>query len=458
MGMRRWVLLALTVGMWLGLFVERGTAEGIEVLSQTTESHFPDDLTFTLQVRTDADYIMDAAIYYRVGWADAEQVGKPQPFAPSSDVTITYVWDTSKETVPPFVEVTYHWQVMDSAGNVFDLPVAQTVYEDDTHDWRSLGNEYVIVYWYDRADDFGEMIFQAAVEGYQHVAEITDIIPERPARVVIYNDQDDFCTFYAPRSCERWIGGQTFPGLTVQWGTNSDWLAYDIIPHELAHVFYNEVFQDTWVSVPTWFNEGIAVYNERTDHRAEMEMVKEAAANGELIPLRHMATQASGLAHDGIHLWYAEAYSLVAFIADVYGEDTLGEVILTLADNHPMEETLQMVLGSDLIAFEMEWREWLGYPVDFIPTPIRQPPMTVVPLILPTMPRGQPAVTLTPTLTLTRSSAPSATPILSPSATATPSVPASEGGSGGICPLSAVAMLAAVAWFLTLNNRSTPDC
>jgi len=71
-------------------------------------------------------------------------------------------------------------------------------------------------------------------------------------------------------------------------------------------------------------------------------------------------------------------------------------VILTLADNHPMEETLQLVLGMDLIEFEMGWREWLGYPVDTIPTPMMLAPMTITLIPLPpTVPRGQPAATVT---------------------------------------------------------------
>ncbi len=370
---------------------------GIQVVSQAVESHFPDDLTFTIQVRSDAGDIVDAAVHYQLGWDEAERIGLPEPFTPAAKVTLTHVWDTIGETVPPFTEITYYWHVTDSAGSELVTTPERTEYVDHTHDWQSLGNERVIVYWYDRPADFGETLFEAAVEGYDHVAAVTGVTTERLARIVIYNNHRDFCAFYAPNSCQDWVGGQAFSGLTVQQGTNQEWLTYDVVPHELAHVLYNEVFRDTWVRVPTWFNEGIAVYNERTDHSYEMALVTEAAADGELIPLRHMGTQASGLAHDAIHLWYAETYSLVAFIADAYGEEKLGEVILTLADNHPMEETLQLVLGMDLIEFEMGWREWLGYPVDTIPTPMMLAPVTIIPIPLPpTVPRGQPAATVTP--------------------------------------------------------------
>jgi len=397
----------------------------IQVVSQSVESHFPDDLTFTITARSDAARsdagdIVDAALYYRVGWEKAERVGLPEPFAPSPEVTLTHVWRTGGETVPPFIEISYYWRIVDRAGNDFTTELTWDEYADETHDWQSLSNDQVVVYWYERPAAFGQELFEAAVESYEHVAAITGVVTERPARVVIYNNHDDFCAFFAPRSCQDWIGGQAHAGLTVQWGMNRYWLTHDVIPHELAHVFYNQIFRNTWVRVPTWFNEGLAVYNERTGHRYEKALVEMAAAEGNLIPLRKMGTQASGLAHDSIGLWYAQAYSLVAFIAEVYGEDVLGDVVLTLADNHPMEEALQRTLDMDLIAFEMAWLEWLGYPVDSIPTPIRVPPMTVVPLVLPTAPRGQPAATVTP--------APSPTSTLTPApviASPTPSPPIS---------------------------------
>jgi len=416
----------------------------IQVISQSVKGRFPDELAFTIVVRSDASDIADAALFYQVGWEEAERVGRPDPFTPATEVTLTHVWKTSGETVPPFVEVTYYWRIIDSAGNAFTTAPMCTEYADYTHDWQSQGDERVIVYWYDQPADFGAALFEAAAEGYDRVASVTGITTERPARVVIYNNRRDFCAFYAPHSCQDWVGGQTFDGITVQQGTDRDWLTYEVVPHELAHVFYNEIFRDTWVRVPTWFNEGIAVYNERTDHSREMNLVTEAAAEGELIALRHMGTQASGLAHGDIGLWYAEAYSLVAFIVDVHGEQKLGEVVLTLADNHLMEETLRQVLGMDLIEFEMAWREWLGYPVDMIPTPVAMPPMTIAPIPLPTAPRGRPAATATrapPTPT-------AALPTPTPTGALPTSTPAPVGMplSSPCCLSATVAVLAVLAY------------
>jgi len=382
----------------------------IQVVEQSVESHFPDDLTFHLRVRSDAGEITQATLYMRVGWEDTTRPVIPESFSPAPEVELTAVWSTFAETVPPFVEIAYHWEVTDSTGETLTTEEIHTEYTDTTHDWQRLEDEHVVVFWYDQPPSFGEALFEAAQEAYDHVAHITGITTERPIRVVIYNNQTDFCVFYAPRTCQDWIGGQTFSGITVQWGNNLDWFVYDVVPHELAHVFYGEIFSDTWITIPTWFNEGIAVYNERTDHSQEMALVLDAAERDELVPLRMMSARGGSVVHGEVGAWYAEAYSLVAFLAETYGEETLGELILTLADNVPFEEALARTTGLDMIQFELEWRAWLGYPIESAATPITLPTLEVTPFALPTAPRGQPATTPTPRPQPTDTPAPTSTP------------------------------------------------
>ncbi|HEY76661.1 MAG TPA: hypothetical protein G4O00_10865 [Thermoflexia bacterium] len=420
MGRSLLVSILILVGLLHPLPVAAAPRAGIQVLDQSAESHFPDQFVFRLRARSSGGEITSATLYLQVGWEKATRLIPVEPFSPAPEVEITAVWRTSGETVPPFIEVAYRWEVVDSTGEKLTTEPVYTEYTDATHDWQRLEDEHVIVFWYGRSADFGQALFQAAQEAYDHVSRITGTTTERPIRVVIYNDQDDFCVFYAPRTCEAWVGGQTFAGITVQWGSDLDWFVYDVIPHELAHVFYGEIFRNTWVTIPTWFNEGIAVYNERTDHSQEMEMVREAAEQGELKSLPVM-TRGGGVVHGEVGLWYAVAYSLVAFIADTYGEETLGELILTLADNVPFEEALQQTTGLDMVRLEIEWREWLGYPVESVPTPITLPTMAVTPFALPTAPRGKPAATATPH--------PSPTPTVAPTTT-----PEETPSGGGLCP------------------------
>ena len=379
----------------------------IQVMSQSVESRFPEDLTFSLVVRSGAGEIMKATLYLQVGWEETMRPLASEPFTPAPQVELTAVWNTFAETIPPFVEVAYYWEVRDSTGETLTTKSVRTEYADATHDWQRREDDRVIVFWYDQPASFGEALFQASREAYDHAAHITGAATERAIRVVIYNNQEDFCAFYAPWTCQDWIGGQTFSGITVQWGYDLSWFTESVIPHELAHVFYGEILRDAWLPVPTWFNEGIAIYNERRDHSRDMTLVLDAAEEGKLQTLPVM-TRGGGVAHGEVNLWYAVAYSLVAYLVETYGEETLGELILTLADNTLFEDALVQTMGLDMAQLEMEWRAWLGYPVDSIPTPAPFPTMPDVTIIPPTVPRGQP--TRTPTYTPTPIALPKATP------------------------------------------------
>lgn len=416
----------------------------IQVLSQSVESHFPDDLTFHLLVRSDAGDIVKAELYLQVGWEETITWVVPEPFTPGAEVNLTAVWSTFAQTIPPFIEITYHWQVVDSTGQAFSTEPMLTEYTDATHNWHRLADEHIAVLWYDWPDSVGQALFEASQEAYDHVAHIIGTTTERAIRVVIYNGQEDFCTFYAPRTCQDWIGGQTFSGITVQQGSIRDleWFIDDVIPHELAHVFYGEIFRDTWIHIPTWFNEGIAVYNERHDHAWEMTLVLEAAKEGKLKSLPVM-TRGWGVSHGEVHLWYSIAYSLVTYLAETYEEETLGELILTVADNVPFEDALTQTTGLDMTQLEIEWRAWLGYPVDSVPTPVPFPTMPLVTIVPATIPRGRATDTSLPTISSTRTLLPADTP------TAAPTVPSEGTPSGRPClGLGVVAVVSLVGWRL----------
>lgn len=393
----------------------------IQVLSQSVESHFPDDLTFHLLVRSDAGDIVKAELYLQVGWDETTTWVIPESFIQGAEVNLSAVWDTFSQTIPPFTEITYHWQVTDSTGQVLSTEPIRTEYTDATHDWLRLEDEHNVVLWYDWPLSVGQVLFEASQEAYDHVTQVTGITTERPIRVVIYGSQEDFCAFFAPRTCQDWIGGQTSSGLTVQWGSIQDlaWFTDDVIPHELAHVFYGEIFRDTWMPFPTWFNEGIAVFNERHDHTREMTLVLEAAKDGKLKTLPVM-TRSGGVAQGEVHLWYSIAYSLVVYLAETFGEETLGDLIFNVADNVPFEDALILTTGLDMTQLEIEWRNWLGYPVDSVPTSVPFPTMPLVTLVPPSISRLQATDTPIPATSPIHTLLPTDTPTTTPTHTSQP--------------------------------------
>src|SRR5262245_2844119 len=201
---------------------QRIKADGpIKILQTSTESKFRQSFTFRATVSSSAGKITAVRVILRVLGVDSNTVFKVKDFTSASQVDIEYVWDTRNETTPPWQVMFYSWEVFDDAGNVYRSDPIKTEIKDETRDWQSLGDSKVTVFWHDKPQTYGKDILQAAQQGFDHVSKATGYTPDEELRVVIFNSQADFCTFWAKGGCLSWYGGITLTAITLQWGVNN---------------------------------------------------------------------------------------------------------------------------------------------------------------------------------------------------------------------------------------------
>jgi hypothetical protein len=130
-----------------------------------------------------------------------------------------------------------------------------------------------------------------------------------------------------------------------------------VIQHELVHVFMTSKIgrvtkdhrQNTDMSPPLWFSEGLAEYWSTTwDTQAEM-VLRDAVLNNYVVPLRDMDRIY------GSFLMYKEGQEILDFISRKYGN----EKILLLMENFwkakSFEDDFRMTLGKDYKEFDQAW-------------------------------------------------------------------------------------------------------
>lgn len=373
---------------------ERQTA--IQVIDQSYESKFREALIFRIHARSTAGKIVYARVFWRVRSFESITSHRLENFQASNEVELEYRYSTRFETTPPWQVIFYRWELTDEAGNVLRTPEQKAEYADDTRAWQQKSDGRVAVYWYDRDEEFGEKLLDVARESFDHVAEHTGFTPDDELRVVVYNSQEDFCTFYGPMGCVDWIGGQAFGSLTVGWldeerdadeapgcnaacrerrkATRIAWFFEELVPHELAHAFLNYWMGQRVQALPIWFNEGQAMNNELTGYDDKLIEARDLAARGELERLAFMEARTT-ITRNDVHAvgdWYIQAFSLVAFLYERWGDESLGEIILMVDKGKTFEVAMQTVTGMSLDEYELAWREWLGVmeiPPTFMPTP-----------------------------------------------------------------------------------------
>jgi hypothetical protein len=349
--------------------------EPIVVLSQSTESVFRKSLTFNIKVKSSAGEIVSVRLLRRFPSQRSEQVERITDFTPAPEVTLKHVWETEADTIPPWQAISYRWEFLDSVGNLYKTQPATAEFADKTFDWKRRTDGKVAVFYYDQDEKFGQALFSAAQQGYAHILKATGHTPEYEIRVVIYNDQAAFCTFYAFRGCRDWVGGQTYAGITVQWISRKDdpefrYLFKQLVPHELAHAFLGEWIKNGLSGVPSWFDEGQAMNNELEGLDKEVERARGLASVNLLRRVTEMGSPSDITAGDieEIRNWYAQAAALVAFLYERWGEDSLGKIITKVNQGKKFYAALQEHTGLTIYEFEAQWRQWIGA-AKLAPTP-----------------------------------------------------------------------------------------
>lgn len=363
------------------------------------ENNFPDGTTFETVVSSPNDEIVSAKIL----------TGAPRSTStnqvvidiePGNEVSLVYEWDTTDVTTPPSMPVLYRWEVKLASGDFVQSDEMLYRYDDIRFDWQVKENEAIAVWWYDRPASFGEQVFAIAERSVNEQKELFGVEIEDQLRIIIYNDFEAFETWHT--FVNDFIGGQAFSsmGITTQIVEGSrpseSWLN-NVIPHEVAHLYFFQVTYHPLSSPPAWLNEGLAQYLEFSDNSVVLRRVETEILNGERIPLWSL-TGSFGNEEASVRQSYAQGLSAVTYLVEAYGAEGLSAVLANYEAGMGDERAFEEALGITPIEFEYEWLAWLGAPPDLYPTPTMLPTQAPVPTFAMMMPPTRRA-TETPTAT-----------------------------------------------------------
>jgi len=159
------------------------------------------------------------------------------------------------------------------------------------------------------------------------------------------------------------------------------------MPHELTHLVFHQLIEQG-TEVPTWFDEGLAVYNQFYHEPGMMARLQEALDTHALLRLDDI-TQGFPANADQAYLAYAQSWNLVAYMYSTFGLTKMGALIKGL--NNPQTNfngDLQTYLGEDQPHLENQWRIHLNQPPTLSPDQLTPTP-TPKPVNLTQQPQSQ---------------------------------------------------------------------
>ncbi len=334
---------------------------GLTILDSSAEAEFPSQLHFNLSAKSDVN-ITDVRLHYTVDRESYAQVTSEVyiEFVPDTTVDVQWAWDMRKTGgLPPGTGLEYWWTVEDAGGGKLETTSARVRFDDNRYSWQSLNEGKVTIYWYEGGWSFAEELMSAAQQALARLAEDTGAHLKKPVKMYIYaNSRDLQGAMIFP---QEWTGGVAFTrhgiiaiGIdphNLSWGKRS-------IAHELTHLVIHQMTFNPYIDLPTWLNEGLAMYTEGTLEAGFVDYLTRAIDKNSLISVRSLSSPFSAYAEES-YLSYAQSYSLVEFLITSYGQGKMLELLTTFSEGSSYDGALEKVYGFDMDGLDTLWQDYV---------------------------------------------------------------------------------------------------
>lgn len=335
-------------------------SSNISILETDTSIRFPVELIFHLEAESPAE-ITSARLLYRVhkmnyapiiseGWA---------VFSPSTSIRVSWSWDMRRASLPPGAEITYWWVIEDSAGKTINSRPTRICFNDTRYEWQSLQEDNLTLFWYQGNEAFAEELLDACSQG---LARLTDDIGARsqnPIRIYVYASAAEVRE--AMIFPQEWTGGVAFTEFgTVAIGIsqeNTEWGKRALV-HELTHLVVHQATFSPYGRLPTWLDEGLAVYNEGAFNPTHRYWLEKAISDDRLISVRSLASPFSA-DPEKAYISYAQSRSLVAHLLNNYGQDSMLRLLELFKQGTTCDEALKAIYDLDMDKLEQDWQRSL---------------------------------------------------------------------------------------------------
>ena len=225
---------------------------------------------------------------------------------------VAWTWEMRKSgSEPPGARVWYRWRVTDKKGHE-TLSDKQTVtWIDQNHNWTSLTQGGLTLHWYQGNQSFARSLLDSANESLAQLKEQTGVDLQSPVDLYVYASTADLqhAVLYEP----GWTGGLAYAeygivliGISpanVEWGKHAE-------AHELTHVLVGHLAFSCLGTIPTWLNEGMAMYGQGGPEPESLSRLNDAIKTDNLMTIQSLSGQFSE-SSDKADLSYAQSFSIV---------------------------------------------------------------------------------------------------------------------------------------------------
>ena len=232
-------------------------------------------------------------------------------------------------------------------------------------EWKEYKRQHFIIYYKEVPFNFVEAVEKAAEEYYLEITNNLGFTRHKGwnwddrAIIYIYDNADDYVESGKQAG---WSHGVASPlDRTIRTFPSAHGFFDSTLPHELGHIIFRE-FIGFDVKIPSWFEEGVATYQEKAKRWGAHNTVREAMEQGVFQSLSELSMMRLKYKTDKavINLFYAESASIVSFMITELGEQRFVRLCRKLKDNKPFDATI-VEIYSRIKSIDDLNNEWVKY-------------------------------------------------------------------------------------------------
>jgi tetratricopeptide (TPR) repeat protein len=194
-------------------------------------------------------------------------------------------------------------------------------------------------------------------KAYRDIGQALSYYPEEPITVILYTDQQ----FQDVTRSASWTKGIYDGKIRVPMDgaeQNPD-LLRKVLYHEYTHAVVHGLSRG--LDIPTWLNEGLAVYFEGGgDSSREQILARQVRSGTPLVPLSALHGSFQPLSDAQASLAYAESYAAVKALVDRYGLFRVGQLLEDLGRQKNFAEAFSDRFMISYQAFQSDWQDTAG--------------------------------------------------------------------------------------------------
>ena len=355
-----------------------------DVTSNEIVLNFPESATFRVTLNSEVEITSVVLEYGNEQQTCGEVIAKAFPqFTPGKTVNAEWTWEMRQSgSLPPGAQLWWRWRITDANGNETVTESETATWLDDDHTWKTMQNgEFIRLHWYEGDETFATDLAKAAYNGLLFNETQSGLKADAPIDIYIYANIFDLqeAILYEP----AWTGGQAFPDQDIVIvgisPSDLDW-GRTVIVHELTHVLVGHLTFSCLGDVPTWLNEGLAVYSEGELDQVSQRQLDEAIRTDTLLTVRSLSSGFSEVP-DKAYLSYSQSYSITKFLIETHGQEKMTALLVSLREGLTTDEALMQTYGFDVEGLEAAWRQAIGAQLQ---TVAAQPTTQLTPTIVPT--------------------------------------------------------------------------